>query len=296
MPSSNANSRIWRNLPPYIRQHLLLLREIQRFLTIEPAILKPLISILNNALPGRNYALEHMIQALDAARQCGWIDDEPLTATVKIHPLFAGFLRTQPYDPDQEKIVHSITAFYSAYANYLLDQYLQSGADELRLEGLKVVFYEFFNFERALYHAMATQEDFLHLYHLLDRALDADEDHLRRLYFTRKIIRFAETTDFIDELHLLQYVELRSFLADIHYRLGDFSTAETIYRAVLDIFKSRSAHQETAMVLVNLANILSDQGCYESAIAHYKEAINLVLQYANPDERMESTESTLQKT
>lgn len=296
MPSGAANSQIWRNLTPRIRQHLLLLKEIKRYLTIEPVILKPLVTILNTWLPGRNYSLEEMARALDVGRQCGWLDDEPLTAMVKIHPLFAGFLHDQPTDSDHDWIIQGLTEFYSTYANYLLEQYFQSGNDELRLEGFKIVFFEFFNFERALYQSMANRQDFLHIYHLLDRTLDAEEDHPRRLYITQKLIRFAERIAFDDDLLYLQYVELRSFLADIHYRLGDFATAENIYREALDIFQSKSAHQESSMVLVNLANILSDQGRYELAIKYYKEAIELEQQHPDMGDKVESIEGALQKS
>jgi tetratricopeptide (TPR) repeat protein len=287
MSLTSASSKIWFNLPLYTQQHLLLLREVKYYLTVEPIILQVLITILNTYLPSRNYALDTMLQSLDIAQRYGWLDKDPLTAMIRIHPLFACFLRAQAPDSEDENTPHCFMEFYSAYANYILEQYLQSGKDELRLEGFKVVFFEFFNFERALYHAIATQDDFLHIYHLLDHTLDANEDHLNRLHFTQRAIHFAEKSRFDDEMLYLQYVQLQSFLADIHYRIGDYPEAERLYRSALDVFRTNSAYQESAMVLVNLANILSDQGRYEMAIAYYKEAIDLVQQHAAPDERME---------
>ena len=72
------------------------------------------------------------------------------------------------------------------------------------------------------------------------------------------------------------------------------ASAQT-FRAAFFRPRAKAAHQETAMVLVNLGNILSDRAEYDQAIAFYSEAIDLIVQHPAVEQKMEAPESTLQK-
>ncbi len=286
---------LWNSLAASAQQQLRVLALFENYITIEETILQQFLNAVNDSKAFPKLKLVKLQQSLQIALEMGWAKTEPGTRLLQLNPLFTSWLKRQFQLEELQNLEFCFLDFYSAFANYIQDVYLDSGDEDLWEEGLKLVFFEMHNLRNALIFAIQQREDFIHIFNVIDAALALDESHPTRLQLVKdSLLLLGEPADLPPAI-LIQRKELDSFLGDILYRMGRKKEAKEIYLNTLDFFQREKVTHAEAMLCNNLANLLADEGDFAAALQHYERAIVKTNEMADLQDFQGNVEETLLK-
>lgn len=285
----------WNVLPLNSQQHLRVLALFENYLTVEETILQQFLNAVNAAAISPKLKLSKMQQSLQLALEMGWLKAEPGTRLIQLNPFFTGWLKKEIPSETRSQLEICFLNFYSAFANYIQDVYLDSGNEDLWEEALKLVFFEMHNLRNALIFAIRQGEDFIHIFNIIDTALTQDEDHPTRFQLAQETLLLLDQQADLSSSLLIQSKELESFKGDILYRMGKKEEAKALYLSTLDFFQQEKVIHAEAMLYNNLANLLADEGDFTTALHYYEKAILTSHQMVNQQDFQGNVEETLLK-
>jgi len=138
----------YHSLSKSTKSHFQLLSLSNLYLTTEPIILTQFLSSINQNTPNPAIDTEQFLASLKIAKQHGWISQEKEAHIIKINPIFSSLLKKERQHNPIKGLPKAFLDFYSAYCNYLINEYFNAGDEALQIEGVKVALYEYSNFEK----------------------------------------------------------------------------------------------------------------------------------------------------
>lgn len=250
------------------------------YFNYEPSTILPaFVENLNNFDLIQDLDVVDFQNVIKKVKDLGLIEQEPNTAILKIAPCFTQFLRQQISQDDHKKLIKVFVDFNSGFANYLNEVYLNSNDDDLYEEGLKVILFELQNFIKTIYYAISLEEDFIHVYHIIDTVLDLEEEHEKRLYLANSYLQAINQRTTISRIDfLIEQGVLISFIGDTYYRLNKTQLAIETYQAALKVFEEYNAEESKAMALLNLGSVYADLNQLKVANEYYQQGIQILEQ------------------